>query len=631
MAFGIDQTNLESALSEIAQMAPGDLEDLLAEEEEKADEIPDGHLINYLEECVRESFDASKDRREKDKILWDAHETEMAEMNEKEDWQSKIVLNKPFSTVIQAKSLVRRGLMDRPEYFEMSAFDKENPTFRMKADFWDKALRYWAATKDSFVPHVLADASEMGFSVGQSMAIKILWQPDENEVYRLRLVPFGPEKSYPDPDRTPRMPWSGLYNIHEEWIDFHVLRQGELLGNYKNIDQVKIGKTQRDGAGYSIEDREEEKRRKGQTMVRNKFRKATLTREFWGTILDENGEIVAHSASFTVSNGVVIRRKMKPTFRRLRWPWVDFSPIPHILTFHGYGLYEGVLALWKFQNALLNLYIDNENWRINNMYEIDPSKLQDPTDDEVFPGKRWIRKIGASAGPAITPLLKAASNIADVDFLWGVITNLWENGSFVTELMKGEQGERKDITATEIQLKLQQSVGVFDSIGKDVERGGTDLLWAMKEVLTTFWDDLDRPSIRDIFGADPVYQQMLLAGFLSPEERINAMDLDCEVKVEGVSRLFEREMMIEKLRQMTMLGENPNYAPYVKHYNVVKRHADELNQSDLVKSEQEVMVDMQNRAIQERRNKLRGAVDAALAAAGTGAPKAPAGPEQMIP
>lgn len=623
MSFGIDQEKISTMLSDIAQMSPGDVEDFLEESEEQTDDLPDGHLVNYMEECVRESFDASKDRRDRDKVLWAAHETEMAEMSDKEKWQSKIVLNKPFSTVIQAKSLVRRGLMDRPEYFGLTTQDPENPEYKMKADFWEKGLKYWAGTKDAFVPHVFADAAEMGFTVGQSMGIKILWKKDENGVYRLRLVPFEPAKSYPDPDRIPRMPWSGLYNIHEEWVDFHVLREQEEEGHYQNIDMVKVGKSTKDGGGTSWEDQEEEKRRRGQTVARNRFRRAVLVREFWGTILDENGEIVAPNASFTVVNGVVIRKKSRSPFRRLRWPWVDFSPIPHILNFHGYGLYESVLALWKFQNALLNLYIDNENWRINNMFERDPSKLQDPSDDEVHPGKVFDRKAGASAGPAMTPILKGDSALADVQFMWGVATNLWENGSFVTELLKGEQGGREQITATEIQLKLQQSIGVFDSIGKDVERGGTDLLWAMKEVLTTFWDDLDNPSLRDIFGNDPGYQQMMMAGYLMPEERIKAMELDCEIKVEGVSKLFDRADVIEKLKEISELGEKPQYQGYVKHHEVIKRFADELNQPELVKTDEEVYQDVLNVKAQQRRTQIQGAIQTALAAAGGGAPTAP--------
>src|SRR3990167_8946939 len=112
MALGIEQPEIDAILAEMAQMAPQDLEAYLADIEEKTDDLPDGHLVNYMEECVRESYEATKDRREKDEILWQAHETEMAEMGDKERWQSKIVLNKPFTTVIQAKSLVRRGLME---------------------------------------------------------------------------------------------------------------------------------------------------------------------------------------------------------------------------------------------------------------------------------------------------------------------------------------------------------------------------------------------------------------------------------------------------------------------------------------------------------------------------------------
>lgn len=616
MAFNVDQQQIDQMMAVMSQMAPGDLAELSEQIQEETNAIPDGHYVDYVDECIKESYEASKKRRDKDNILWKAHETELDSMADKEDWQSQIVLNKPFTTTIQAKSLVRRGLMERPEYFNLDPTDKENPLYLAKTKFWEKALKYWTGTREAYVPHVFADAAEMGFAVGQSMSIKILWKPDQNGVFRLYLVPVEPWKTYPDPDRQPRMSWSGLYNIHEEWVDYYQLKEMELLGHYQNIDQVKMGRSSKSGDGYGYEDKEEERKKKGQEHARNRYRKAVLIREFWGTILDENGDVLMPNASYTVCNGVIIRPPRPNPFSRLKWPWVDFSPIPHLLNFHGYGIYETVLSVWQFQNALMNLYIDNENWRINNMYEMAPDKLEDPSDDEIYPGK-IIRKKAGVDGPALTPVSKAQSNLQDVQFMWSMATNLWENGSFITELLKGEQGERKKITATEIQLKLQQSIGVFDSIGKDVERGGTELMWGIKEVLTTFWDDLDRVGMKDIFGQDPFYQQLMMSGMLSPQARMETMNLDCEVKISGVSKLFDRANIIEKLKSLAMFSASPQYGPYAKHAKIIRRFAEELNQSDLVKSEEEIQ---KENMMKSRQAGVQNAIAKAMQAAGGGAP-----------
>lgn len=614
MGLGITPDTITAMLQQMAAMSPPELEELMADQAQDVGDLSDGHLITYLDECYRESFQSDEERRNKDDILWQAHEGNMIEMADKEDWQSKITLNTPFTTVLQAKSLVRKGLMERPDYFGLDPTDPENQHYKARADFWEKVLKFWTSKPASYLPHAFADAAEMGFAVGQSMAVKVLLTPDENGVQQLRLPLLEPWKTYPDPDRQPRLPWSGLYNIHEEWVDFYQLRQGEQEGYYQNIDQVTIGKSQKDASGYSVEDKELERRRKGQTLHRNKFRKAILVKEFWGTILDEQGDILMPSATYTVANGVVIRKVRPSPFKRARWPWVDFAPLPHVLRFHGYGLFEGVMAIWKFQNALLNLYIDNENWRINNMFEVDPNNLDDPSDLEIYPLKVWLLKSLAEGKPAVRAILKGDSALQDVQFMWGLVTNLWENGSFVTELLKGEQGGRKDITATEIQLKLQQSIGVFDSIGKDVERGGVDLLALIKEVLTTFWTEYDQPTVQDVLGNDPYFVELLQQGDLSWTARQQALACDCDIQIRGVSRLFNQADEIERLKQIAQLGMQPQFAQFVKPFTILTKIADNLNVSETVRTEQEVMQQQQAEQQQQQQGAIAKAISDSLAA-----------------
>jgi hypothetical protein len=610
----LNTLDMDQLMQELAQLSPGDLQDVMDEEQNKTDSVPDGHLIKYLDACREESFKNSEDRRDTDKKLWAAHETQMEELNDKEDWQSRIVLNKPFMTCIQAKSMVRHGLVDKPNFFALETTDQENPQSKLLAEFWEKDLRYWLGTDDAYLPNVFADSTEMGFGIGQSMVTKIIWEPDEHGIYRLKLVNFPYWHTFPDPDREPRKPWSGLYNIHEEWVDFHTLREQELLGHYQNVDQVRVGRAGRDGSGYRVMAEEAQARRVGMrnTQQRNPYRNAVLLQELWGTILDENSESTMTNATFTVANGVVVRAVRQNRCRRLRWPWLDYAPLPHVIHGHGYGLYESSLALWKFQNNLLNLYIDNENWRINNMFEIDLSKLDNPNDLEIYPLKKWIKKRSAD-GPAITPVLKGENNLADVEFMWQLMQTAWDNGTFITEFMSGQTGDQRKKTATEISLKLQQSIGVFDSIGKDCERGCEQLIWAVKEMLITFQDDFNRPGFKDLFAGDPVWMTLQQAGALHPLERMDALDLDCQVRVKGVSRLFRQSDELNRMKELfAMVMTMPEVLmQYLKPYKSVKKFSEELNQDDLILSEQEVQQQQQ----MQRQQMIQQAVGGALMAA----------------
>lgn len=621
MAFGMETQDVDELIAQIAMMSPGDLQDMMQEEQEATDGVPDGHLIKYQEACIEESFKASEDRRMKDQALWRAHESEIQEMQDKEDWQSRIVLNKPFSTCMHAKSLVKRGLLDKPNYFGFQEVDKNNQIKGLLSEFWQKNLKYWLDTDDAYLPNIAGDSAEMGFAIGQSMVTKVGWETDENGVSKLTLRNFPYWNTYPDPDREPRKPWSGLYNIHEEWVDYFELRDKELQGIYQNVQQVRIGRSGRDGSGPRIRDMEEESggKRKRKTQQRNPYRNAVLVQEFWGTLLDENGEVVMRNCRYTTANGVVIRAVRQNPYRRLRWPWADFSPLPHPINDHGYGLYESSMSIWKFENNLLNLYVDNENWRINNMYEVELSKLADPNDLEAYPLKFWLKKRGAE-GPAITPVLKGESNMGDVQFMTQLAQRHWENGTFLSEISKGELAESgQKRTATEASLALQQSMGVFDSVGRDVERGVEQIIWAAKEVLITYHDVFDRPGFQDLFADDPVWQTLMEAGALHPEERMEALDLDSQVRVRGVSRLFKQNDVIQKIKELVGFTQVfPQSLQYVKDYETTRRFAEELNQDELVLDEQELMEKQQR----DQAMAIQNAVGSALAAAdGSGQPQ----------
>lgn len=576
-----------------------EIDDVLTEHSERkaygetpsmGDQSNDAHLVDYVYECVKESFESSKNRREFDEELWRAHENDVREYSDKEAWQSKIVTNRPFTTAVQAASIVRRGMIDRPDYFTLEAEDPENPISQIGIDFWNFSLKYWTNQDEARFQSEFADASHFGFAVGKSQFIKFLWQADKEGNYGLRLKRFESWKEYDDPERTPRRPWSGLYNIHEEWVDYYQLEQMQEQGSYRNVESLSMETSPGDAAAMwrrNLEEQREEERRRSGIIARNKFRKAVLVREFWGTVLDANGRLLHPNVTFTVAGNQVIRGPIEIPFpKTMRWPWVDWSALPHPVKYHGYGLYEGVMAIWKLQNNLLNLYLDNENFRINQMYEIDPSKLKYPGDTDVFPGKQFIRK-SSSDGPAVLPVPKGESNLQDVNFIWAIASNLWENGSFVTEFVKGEQGSRKDVTATEINQKTQQAMGVFDSIGRDTEEGAVIALKGIHEFLQTYWFELDRPEFKSLLMRNPLAQQ--IAQGMMPDERMVAMALkQVTFRISGVSKAFEKAQIVQQLLALATIGERPMYQPYMKYYNLIRRFSEEVNQPDCVLSPIEV-------------------------------------------
>lgn len=622
-------------------VSQGELDDALDTQREQRAEgheepeagIDPQHLVAYMDEWVRSAFDLTKHRRDMDEHLWQAHENDMPENADKEGWQSKVVLNKPFTTAVQATSIVRRGVSDVPDFFEIEPEDKENPEQTVQADFWKQQLAYWADHEDVKLRLNFGLMAHFGFAIGQSKFLKLLWKPDRQGRYGLKAKHFEAWKQYDDPEREPFMPWSGLFNVHEEWVDLHELEAMAEQGQYINIDKVSTSGAANDVAGqwrrHVEEQREEERRKSGLSPDANKYRKPILVREGWGTVLDKDGRIAAKNVSYTTAGGQVIRELVQTDFSTLmRWPWVDFSSLPHPNKFHGYGLYEGVLAIWKLQCQLLNLYLDNENFRINNMFEVWPDRLRNPADDDVFPGKKWIRK-PASEGPAIQALLKGDSNLADVQFIWAMATNLWENGSFVTEFVKGDQGMQGDRTATEVAQKTQQAMGVFGTIGRDTEDGLVLVLKAMQEMLQTYQFEMDRPAFSKLLQTNPLAQQIQRG--MMPDQRMQAMSLPAQIRCRGVSQAFEAALIVQQLQQLAMVGADPLYEPYLKHFHLIRRYARELKQPDLVLTEQELQQQQQAQQQQMIDQAVQSAQQGALEKSGLEVPHEPPTPTATKP
>ena len=92
-SFGVTDAELQAMIADMGEMPE---EDRNAEFDDATAEVSDGHLVEYAEECVRHTEKIEGDRMKLDEQLWDAHENKMREMNQKDDWQAKIVTNEPF-------------------------------------------------------------------------------------------------------------------------------------------------------------------------------------------------------------------------------------------------------------------------------------------------------------------------------------------------------------------------------------------------------------------------------------------------------------------------------------------------------------------------------------------------------
>jgi len=579
-ALGVSDAEL---LAQIEQMRAMPDDELAAQFDDETSQLSDGHLVEYVEECVKHTERTEDERMKLDEQLWDAHENKMREMSAKDDWQAKITTNEPFQTVVQAKMLVRKAIVDRPEWFDLTTQHEDNPGVMEKLAFWKDALTWWG--KRTKLTQLFPDMTEMSFAIGTSLAAKAVWTTDQYGAEGLRMVKIEPWKIRKDPDAMSRDPQSGLYCIHQDWIPYHVLLEGEKAGDYINVkDSLK---ERGDEGTY---DRRSERKKRGLVDYSHKFNPQVFVREFWGGVLDHNGELIHPSIRMTVANRTVISRPVDTNFPKIRWPIHQFAALPHMRNFHGYSLIEGMLKMWKFRNNLLSMTADKLSFVLNGCYEVDEGKLINPADKELYPGCTKAKKLNAQ-GPAYLAIGMDTDFLPVVEKLMSITGNLFQNGVFVTELLKGEMGERKDITKGEIEIKTQQALGVFEGIGHDVEYGAEQLIEMIMDVLTTYWDPADSPSYLEVLGEKhrPIIEQIQM---LSPEQRVDYMRQETDIEVRGVSIMFQKSEMVDRMVNMTKITESERFHGYAKDDVLIRKVADSLDASETIKTDEEMQQEL---------------------------------------
>lgn len=537
------------------------------------------HFIEYCLESEKESEKTNQEIRELWADLWEAYCNKM-DFGDKEDWQSKVILDKPFTTVQQAKAIVRKAL-ENPDYFTISGV---NLLGKQVESFIKAVLNFHLdEQRANFKVHA-TDAVEMGFITGQSMEIIPQW--DEYSGLSLTLVP--PWHIYRDPDAIRRSPWSGLYWIHKEWIDIWELLEGHKQG----IFNANVKKVEPIHSDYG--DKYKAIGKKNQIWYRNKFRKSTDVHEFWGVVLDPKGELLLKNATFTVAGNQLIRNPRVNPYVKIRWPGVSFSPFAHLLRFEGRGLLEGVLTLWWLHNNMISLHADALSWAVNRIKEVDPSLAKFATNLEIAPGSIIEKKAGTT-GNVVTEVTEVPVNQEMIP-VFGYYDQLYENGSMVNQFIQGSAGTRADITKGEVEIKTQMSLGIFDSIGSDIESGLVNAIQTIVETIILNWGSTD---MMMALGDDFPMETAALSK-MDRREKIAFLKQNAIIRIQGISAQLKQSDMLMKLQAFIKRLESPMWSKYVKPFKMLQNFAKLIGyeRADFIVTEAEAqMIDQVRTAI----------------------------------
>lgn len=570
----------------------------LAEREEAAKAYAgesERHFVDYLADCVKQSTTAMEEIRQTQVECYAVYkENKPVGWQKKEPWQAQIVIPKPFATVQYGASAVKKAFT--PKFLTI-----HNAKNKLTEEFWqtcmDRQLNEAAA---NFLIRFV-DAVTMSLAIGVSMEMIPRFVPGRG----LEYVLVEPWKIHRDPDTMSRDNQSGIYWIHQEYLDWHVLKEGEKKGQFFGVDRCVA---EEENAQDPFLTKEAVAERKKQIWQRSGYRKMILASEFWGSVLGPKGDLLLPNARYTVAGGRVIRLPQATTYPRLRWPGIAFSPLPDLLCFGGRGLLEGILTVWEAMCNIMCLHQDYLLWIVNPMTEINIDALDNPADVKTYPGKEYITRDTPNGQQAVrTVQRRFVTNeiLANMQYH----DQNFQRGTFVTDAVQGLPGYRKDMTYRESAQNLDQAMGVFSLMGENIEAGAISAIQAGAEMILHHagWEDYRR-----IFTDEELQKYGVRQDPNAPNGVSGVPPIDGSFHVSGMQALMRENEALMNLRTLILplVGQPGSpFAPYIQPYNILKAIEERTNLKD-----EKIIVDEQAAKLIERRQYEQLAAQAAAAA-----------------
>jgi len=528
------------------------------EAEDRTSKLNDEFVAQQVQSYKDETDEITRPERQSQRDLFDLWEG-YRDFSKKEDWQNRIVIEKPFTAVEQATAQIQRALLESPEFMKVTGTDSPGS---VPVQVWQDYLRK-ALDICTFTPKFI-DSVQMSFIANVSSYIKPRWRSyplrlpsgkiQQASFLHLSVIP--PWRIYRDSDSVPREPWSGSFLIHSEWTDKATLKATK---GTVNLDKVEAG------MGAKTDVPEDKGRIK--EWKRSKFRKAVMADEFWGDLRDEDGDVILPDAWARVVGNVTVKKPVsspiwstEPTNGRRRWPFVAFSPFTHPLRFEGRGILQQSYRLAQFYENLFNIAGDGMLFSVFSGLQGDLTRLVNPTDTAIRPSKFW----GLKGGAAPDALKMVETGRIDLNAILAFLQHVdqtYQNNSFVSDFVIGLPGYRSDITKGEVQLKTAQSLSIFDRMGKSAELGGKQIVELSYDMLVQFTDETTMPIIGNSIPPD----MLALIVNATPDERWNQMRADLAIEFSGISQAIQRDQQLARGMQVAALIKDEMFVQLIEN------------------------------------------------------------------
>lgn len=546
-----------------------------------SEDMSEGEIVRYILECRREASDARQTRMRKNSINRDAF-MDVQDWSHKQPGQSQEFLPKVASATEQFSAYVKRAMTQFGDWFSVELREGV-PAILTDGQIRNLISKYLSRMPQGEVDTIsietiLSDAvksacldsllvikvhgkyrAERGYTVSQSPPMfsgatgswhqpEAQLDPQEHEVWRLKVDDLRVEDWYPDPTG------HGLYEIHEVERDYWEVLKAAEDGLYDKDIVEAISEDFRKEEGNQSKRYEIQR---GQNYAQTpSFRRRIVLTEFWGTIIDKEGRVKHRNCLAVVANKKYLIRKPEPN------PfWHQMSPfvvgalirVPHSV-WHK-ALMDSAAELNFALNEMFNLMLDGGISAVWGIKQLRSSFLENPTQvsDGIPQGATLVVTEDLPASEKVLEVVSQGQIPSDAMSIFEMLNREFTQAALTNDIKLGSLPPRQ-VKATEIIQSDQSQAVTLDSITADLERVIEKVIYKSWLTILQHVDDMPEEELVGAIGQ----QGAVLLRMMSPAERFATFANYCNFKVFGLSATLSRVRDFQKtMGLMQMVSGNP--------------------------------------------------------------------------
>lgn len=548
-------------------------------------ETMQSHIVKYIDSCYKESLEARREVESWWDEGWSLYNNQW-DFSTKEAWQSQMRDPLFGNLVDDAAEGLKRATVSALKFFRVEAANPLDKNDVMLAAFFSELVRELLKRANIF--RVLGGAyknawvTNMGVvRITSDSSSRILTRfsdrgTGEADLLRtqvptngLKLKDIDPYFYFPDPAGRK------LFEIYEFFMDkYQLLDLAQHSKGFFNQDLIEdlTGSTESQDYLGSLK-----KSRLQQTSeISNEFRKPLKIREFWGTLLDEDGRILLKDALvYIVENKFPIYVDTNPLLDT-ESPFVAFNLVHQTDAIWGRSFSQAGASIARERGHQANLTADGMRYATLKAFGIDTALLEDVeiVNRGIWPGAVIPVRGGEQAIKQINFQGPGGEVMSFLMLLQDWLGNSMNANEFVT----GRPSSRGRQTKGEVAMKSQKQSQLMESIGMDLEQSFLQPLLAKSfyRVIEDFDFRLE-PGLLGMLQKYQINPELLMS--LTISQRSELLGDRYRFVVSGLasqlSRMFVVENIVQFLKVVGNMGDlQQKFAPKIE--SLVNRMIDLL-------------------------------------------------------